>query len=146
VTTIAWDGKTLAADTLGAIGECLRVCYTKIFRLDDGRLFGGAGNYEDVLAVRDWLNKDSEKKPRVTGFAAILIGRDGTCARLEDRLVPLPIVERWHACGSGRDFAIAAMVCGLSAEKAVDLAMQLDVWSGGTIDALTLEEGGPRCL
>ena len=45
MTTIAWDGKTLAADKLASYGE-LRTTVTKIFRLSDGSLVGGAAKFD----------------------------------------------------------------------------------------------------
>ena len=55
MTTLAWDGHHLAADRQcnGAFKSRAR----KLWRLGDGRLFGGAGEIEQILAVRAWLEK-----------------------------------------------------------------------------------------
>ena len=45
MTTIAWDGNTLAGDTLCHSSFCREV--TKIFKIDKDTIFGGAGFHED---------------------------------------------------------------------------------------------------
>lgn len=141
MTTIAWDGTTLAGDTLGVIGGMLAVHAVKIFQLVDGRLYGGSGNHDEVLAVRDWLNGAGDK-PAVKDFAGIIIGPAGACVRVEEALVAIPITEAFHAVGSGRDFAMAAMALGQTACQAVTLAAQWDIWTGGDIMCFTLSRGG----
>lgn len=142
MTTIAWDGTTLAGDSLGVIGNSLRVKSQKLFRLDDGRLFGGSGRYDDVLAVSEWLDdEDREEPPKVEDFAGIVVTPSGECYRIEESLVLMPIFERCHAVGSGRDFAIAAMALGKTAAEAVEFAKQFDVWTGGDVRTLCLDGG-----
>lgn len=139
MTTIAWDrdARTLAGDTLATAGG-LPYRATKIHRLSDGRLYGGSGNAEDLFAVLHWLDQGGEK-PKVTDFAALLIGTDGRCQRMESALVPFPVAEPFHAIGSGRDFAILAMRLGKSAQEAVALAAEFDIYTGGEIQALSLD-------
>ena len=137
MTTIAWDGHTLAGDALGVIGESLTVWSRKIFCLPDGRLFGGSGRYDQVLAVRDWLETGGEK-PRLDAFAGIVIDQHRQCYRLEEALICMPIVEPFHAVGSGRDFAIAAMALGEDAIAAIALAARFDLYTGNGIHILHL--------
>lgn len=106
--------------------------------LPDGRLYGGSGDYSEVRAVLDWLSCGGAKPESLKQFSALLIAQDGQAYRLEERLVPLPMAAP-HACGSGRDFAIAAMALGQTARQAVELAMQFDPWTGGEIMTLTLD-------
>lgn len=84
MTTCAWDGTTLAADTRNTVGG-LQFQSTKAVRLKDGRLFAGSGAAEDSEAVRMWL--DGGEKPTVKDFVGILIGPNSQCYRLEDKLV-----------------------------------------------------------
>lgn len=67
VTTIAWDGKTLAADTRNTVGG-FAFSALKIWRLSNGRLFGAAGNAEDCEAARIWLEHEEGKKPEVKDY------------------------------------------------------------------------------
>jgi len=138
MTTIAWDGTTLAGDTLVVAGN-LKTAGVKLYRLQDGRLYGGSGYQEQVLAVREWLETAGEK-PKLEQFAAILITPDGACLRLEEQLIPMPIQERFHAVGSGRDFAMAAMALGKTALEAVLLAAHWDAWTNDDVMTLTLQQ------
>jgi hypothetical protein len=137
MTTIAWDGTTLAGDTLGVIGETVKIMVHKLFRLADGRLYGGTGEWQEVLAVRDWLTHGGEK-PHLEDFAGIVIDKIMRCWRLEETLIFLPILEPTHAIGSGRDFALAAMALGCTATDAVLLAAQFDVWTNTEVETLCL--------
>lgn len=137
MTTIAWDGRTLAADTLATAGG-LAYGIVKAVRLKDGRLYAGSGAAEDCQAVLNWLYSGGEK-PTVKDYAGIVIGADLSIWRYEDKLVPFPVTDRFHAIGSGRDFAIAAMHMGKTAREAVELAIVYDIYTGGPITELTIE-------
>lgn len=54
MTTICWDGKVLAADRMATYGD-FKHPVTKIWRLPDGSLVGGAGEYSFILAMVEWL-------------------------------------------------------------------------------------------
>lgn len=132
MTTVAFDGKTLAADTM-AISGGLKRRTQKIFRLGDGRLFGGSGLYEEVLLVRDWLN-DGGVKPKLEDFSGLVIS-NGKAFLLGQLLVLMPLDDK-YAVGSGRDFAIAAMQLGKTAKESVEFAAQFDAWTGYEVETL----------
>lgn len=136
MTTIAWDGKTLAADTRNTSGGMPWVGI-KAYRLSDGRLFAGSGSTEDSEAAMHWL-ENGDNKPTVKDFSAILI-ENGECFRLEDKLVKIPVHAPFHACGSGRDYAMAAMHMGKSAREAVEFACLYDVYTGMPVTELHVE-------
>ena len=137
MTTIAWDGRTLAADTR-ATACGLAYGIVKAVRLKDGRLYGASGAADDCKAAQNWLDSGGEK-PTVKDYAGIVIGADLSIWRYEDKLVPFPVTDRFHAIGSGRDFAIAAMHMGKTAREAVELAIVYDIYTGGPITELTIE-------
>jgi hypothetical protein len=133
LSTVAWDGRSLAADR-----QCCAHFKTrarKIFRLSDGRIFGGAGVFEQVLAVRDWLQDGGAKPEGLNEFSGILI-ESGTAYRLEEKLIRDRILERCHAVGSGAPFAITAMALGKTAREAVLIAARFDPRTGGGVDVL----------
>lgn len=140
MTTIAFDGTTLAADTM-ANSAGMRRSVSKIFRLDDGRLFGAAGEYQNVLMALEWLNKGGERPTLTDDFTGLVIDLQGQCFRYENKLYQSLISERTTACGSGRDFAIAAMHLGKSAVEAVAIAGIFDVNTGRTVQNMTLTDG-----
>lgn len=135
MTTIAFDGTTLAADTKNCVGG-MPFPSTKAFRLKDGRLFGGSGCAEDCVAVKEWL--DGGDKPTVKEFAALLIEGEQVY-RLEDRLIKIPVEARFHAVGSGRDYAMAAMHLGKTAREAIEIASLYDIYTGAPITELRIK-------
>ncbi|MFC4158692.1 hypothetical protein [Chitinimonas lacunae] len=138
MTTVAWDGTTVAADTQ-ANNSGLRSRTKKLHRLQDGRIYAFSGEIQDGRAVYDWLNGgEKSPKPAVSSsFVALLICPNGHAYTIEDKLVLLPVLEGFRAIGSGRNFAMGAMAVGADAVKAVAAAIQLDVYSGGDIETLT---------
>jgi hypothetical protein len=134
MTTIAWDGKTLAADTR-ATSSGMPYRAVKLFALPDGSLFAGSGDYGQVCAVKEWLEHMITQMPKTDDFAGLFVTPTGEAFRLEETLIRLPIHERFHAIGSGRDFAMAAMHCGRSAREAVEIASLYDVFTGGEVMA-----------
>lgn len=132
MTTVAWDGITLAADRQMSL---FRGSTTKIHRLVDGRLYGACGQLQDAVAVKEWLEKGGEK-PKVTdNFHAIIVDQS-MCYSMEDKLVLLPRDRPMFAVGSGRDFAMAAMLLGKTAAEAILIAHQLDTDTGPQVDEL----------
>lgn len=139
MTTLAWDGKTLAADSR-ATSSGMPYKAVKIFMLADGSLFAGSGEYGQVHAVKAWLeNADADtQKPKTDDFAGFFVTAAGEVFRLEESLIRLPVYEPFHAMGSGRDFAMAAMHCGKSAREAVEIAALYDVFTGGDVMAFDI--------
>lgn len=143
MTVIAWDGKTLAADRR-ATQSGLAYAVTKIERCS-GALIGYTGDACNGLALKQWWKDgcvptefpDSCKTAYdqtlivITAIGEILVY---TCSPF-----PLQIEQQFHAWGSGRDFAIAAMHYGETAVEAVKCAIQYQSDCGNGIDTLTLE-------
>lgn len=136
MTTIAWDGITLAGDTMVTRGNWKSTITSKVWIIGRGKkqvLYGGCGNIDDVLAVKAWLEGGDKPSPR--DFSAMRVFRDGRVELLHESLF-------WHpweaaspfAMGSGRDFALAAMMCGKNAEEAVAIAAKID---SGTAEPIT---------
>lgn len=134
MTTIAYDGKTLAADTLASNGIKWR--FRKLYRLPDGSLFGAAGSCQEILAVLAWLRR-GEKPSDLQNFEGLIVSQAGVSA-LGMRLMREPVVERYYAVGSGAHFAIAAMACGRSAVQAVRIAARFDPGTGGRVESMRL--------
>ena len=137
MTTVAWDGKTLACDSQGDRGGLRHGVPTKIWRLNDGRLFGGCGDWADVLDVLAWLDGDSPRPEGVQDFSGLLISPLG-CKILTARLSMHDAPWSFFAIGSGRDFAIAAMHLGCCARDALAVACAYDTYSGGNIHEIAL--------
>lgn len=151
MTTIAWDGKSMAADSMlvGSFGLVSRTQH-KIRRGRD-YIVGWAGNYAqydkwwaeaELLSFSEVFKrgypewKDGENDP------AIMIIYDGLIYLHTQGLFYLhegtmdEVLPCW-AIGTGRDFALGAMASGKSAFGAVLIASNFDQSTGGNITEVT---------
>ena len=141
MTTIACDGKMIAADGLvtgnGFIHD--RTC-KKVFRLHDGRVVAFSGSAFDIAGAVDYLNGVTAQFSAEEGFEAVILSADGTvqCMDEKTRLYAqsVPCVS-----GSGGAIALGAMAAGKDAFEAVKIAAELDTHSGGVCSFLIPTEG-----
>lgn len=137
MTTIATDGKTMAADSRGCANSVIRSDREqKIRRLKDGRIVGFSGTAAAARTYLNWL-EDGGEMPKVDdGFSALVLSMDGTVqVHCNDEMpddADLPAV-----LGSGGLLALGAMLAGASPEQAVAIAAQRDPFTGGEIRVLS---------
>lgn len=145
MTTIAWDGKTLAADRQGAIGDWKFDDGPKIHRLSGGRYFAAAGQCAIGQRVRHWVDTGLDKPVLEEGdqFSGILVTSDGDAYLLEYALLPTHIQPPF-AIGSGAQFALGAMAAGVDAVQAIEIANGLCLHSGFGVNWVTFEGGRAR--
>ena len=151
MTTIAWDGKTLAADSMGDQNG-LRTKVRKLHRgvLADGKgfMFGGAGETSWCVMLYEWIKTLEAKQLTRIEYPhqgerhdpACLLVVKGAGVFRKTGSVLTPVESDFHAIGSGRDFAISAMHFGQCAKDAVKHAIQFDVYSGGSIQTMDMEQ------
>lgn len=141
MTTIATDGKSMAADGL-AVDHCDTVITetrSKLRRLKDGRIAGGSGNSFDLTSWFEWLDagKKGDCPVQSEQFAGLILSSEGVLwvdYKGRETSVPTP-----SATGSGQDYAYGAMEAGASPEQAVLIACKRDIHSGGEVTVLSLE-------
>lgn len=147
MTVIAWDGKTLAADSR-MTDDCGHTSVTKIWRVPGNRLFGGAGQAGYVSLVRDWIFDGAKNKNRPdcsryedAYFGGILIC-GGECFALDPFLSTMKITAKHYAIGSGAPQALALMSAGMSAPEALAhiIKHELADGCGGDVQTLTLNK------
>lgn len=68
----------------------------------------------------------------------MVIRPDGEIHVFDGTHTPVVIEDGYVACGSGRDYAMAAMYLGCDAKKAVEVACAHDTSCGRGIDVLEL--------
>ncbi len=132
MTTIAWDGESLACDSMAITGGVIDQYPTKkIFKKRDV-YYLLAGDYAQSLAVMDWLVDGKEKPefPKPDYEVIAIQGSGGKCYSGE--LYPYSIKPPF-AVGSGSEFAYGAMLSGKTAKEAVETAIKLDPNSGGKV-------------
>lgn len=131
MTTIAWDGKTLAADRCRVSGRGMKQPIQKL-RVCGRFVFGGTGDLADLEAVARWLRAGARwrDRPKVDGDQSGGLVVDSKTLKLyllqgdPATLCELPIGPA--SVGSGSPYAAAAMACGKDACAAVVVAAKFD--------------------
>jgi hypothetical protein len=147
VTTIAWDGKTLAADTLATSDGLRRKCSKLV--VTPLHFYGGTGLEGDMVTVGHWVKGGAPlQRPTVEedGIHGILVDRKtGRAFMLMGKnLAACPIHDATAACGSGRDFALAAMHLGKTAVEAVEVSAKFDVWTSLPVESAAINDPVPE--
>lgn len=163
MTTLAWDGKTLAADSRSTLDDGFIYSdeVNKIIRCpegDDWRLLGykvlaygvcgdsGCEHYVTPAmstSVGGGIPTDVEFPPNIE-FSLIVICRGAVITLFKMReAVNCQFIRHGSkelvSLGSGTVPAKTAMLCGLSAEEAVKISMRIDSCSGGQVRTFTPE-------
>jgi ATP-dependent protease HslVU (ClpYQ) peptidase subunit len=144
MSTVAWDGTTLAADRQMTTGDLKRET-TKLF-VTAPTIFAFTGTVEGIHALMHWYRGGMERS-KWPAFQAT------------DRWTRMIIVDRYTrkcivyeqepfaqdvaapmAWGSGREFALGALLAGADAFRAVEIACALDINSGFGVDHERCEE------
>lgn len=132
MTTCAWDGKRLAADTRSTMDDVImQGACQKIFQRK-GVFCAIAGDISEAIPVAKYLlkrKKDADPPEfEEESFEILLVAED----RVEyygGTLKPV-LVEAPFAIGTGANHAVAAMLCGKKAQEAVRVAAKMDVNTG----------------
>lgn len=141
MTVVAWDGKTLAADKR-AVNNGLARTVTKIRKIGP-LLVGVAGDCTCGLEMFKWIEhgRDPAKFPAKQldkeEWATVLVIEGGQVRVYERSPEPMTFEGEHFACGSGRDFAIAAMHLGKSAAEAVAVACLFETSCGNGVDEIS---------
>jgi len=127
MTTIAYDGETLAVDSqiTGSYVEY----GTKMFE-EEGVFVTFCGEYGVALTmVQEYFDGEITARENDTSLVVL---KDGILFELlaAGHLIP---VDAPYAAGSGGPFAMGAMRAGASADQAVEIAIELDPHSGGDV-------------
>lgn len=131
MTTIAWDGETLSADTQSITGYAIDQAPTqKIFK-KSGKYFAIAGDYAQGLAIMDWILGGDRPELQKPEYEVMVID-GGEAMVYADQLLPYSVLPP-IAFGTGRDFALGAMLSGKTAAQAVEIASRLDPNTGGKV-------------
>lgn len=141
MTTVAWDGKTMASDSLATDAWGLKEeVFDKILSGKDF-LAGTAGEkggitrwWKEVASLSFWevVEYGYPEFDRDTNDPSIVLVNKWNIYRHANGVF-VEMQRRFHAVGSGRDYALAAMRCGKSAAVAVKIAMEFDNGTGGRI-------------
>lgn len=144
MTTIAYRDGVLAADTRSSSNDCvLSDRHPKIVRR--GRVMAAATGTtamcrEFLAWVSGGMRGAPPENPHPSNsewtYWGLVVSPTGAWVFQEPGVVP--VTSEFYAMGSGRDFALGAMMAGASAADAVAVAMRLDTCSGGEVRALSV--------
>lgn len=137
MTTIAYKDGVMASDAALNSGDTCVGGVSKSARRDDGALCGGSGDTSRIRAILTWFlaGEDAKNKPDFgtdNDVQALIVRPDGAI-EWHDNIGFTSVVAPFFAIGSGRDFALAAMYCGASAERAVECAAVFDKHTSGPV-------------
>ena len=140
MTVIAYKDGVMAADSaLFSVGLCTPAPFPKIARAPDGSAWGASGTKHDCWLLREWVlaGCDMDARPFFTAGGedeiSILVARpDGSLWGASSRINLAPEIGP-IAYGAAGVFCEGAMRAGLSAEAAVNLAIEFCVHAGGLV-------------
>lgn len=149
MTTIAWDGKTLAADMAITAGwQRLDTPMEKV-AAGPGVLGAAAGSTTYCAAFRKWVeggcagDAPEAKSSGDSTDRGLLIRatEDGHFKAIcHEEGGTFELFEQFFAMGSGKEYALGAMAAGADAVAAVNAAIRFDVMSGGGVMHVTLAQ------
>lgn len=148
MTTIAWRGAFVAADTRVTRGDvvlperaeklwrvnatCVAAFSGSVWALEGAKRWLATANMDDLLAVPGPKLKDALLvvfwPERIVEF-----GDDGETTVNQTR--------GFYAWGSGLPVAFGALAAGASAERAVEIASEFDAATGGEVVVMPIREG-----
>lgn len=132
-TTIAWDGKTLAADSQITTGTSIKSKTCKITKVRNAWI-ATAGPVDAGIMFRRWYANGhySDAYPNIKdGFTAYVLTNKGI-VQYWNTPVAVP-VSPGSAIGTGREAAMGAMRAGANATRAVEIASEIDLFSSGPV-------------
>ena len=142
MTTIAYRDGIIAADSQQSWDSHKTKC-EKLFRATDGSVIGTSGDTFSSMMFVDWYNNKRRTKPDLTlidieeDFLCIILKKDGLwTVNKFFHMVKDRNEQDMLAIGSGAAAAMAAMLMGASAEKAVEIACKVDLYTGGDIKVM----------
>ncbi len=150
MTTVAWDGKTLAADGCSWSGG-VRRRVRKVFKIRHSErgelLVAFAGQQAFCVLVLEWLRGKGEQPDPAQFYerddfdkqCAVIIDKHRRVWSLSNTLVWCEMLEPIFANGAGQEFAWGALEAGADAVRAVEIAIKRSDYAGLAVDSVSFE-------
>jgi hypothetical protein len=140
---------TIVADLYG-MGSDKRVSGGTMFTAEKiqrikGSLYGGCGNFEQVLKMFEWF-KNPDMKPEwkfEPDFEILQLSPEGLFF-WGSEMIAIPIMLPYFAIGSGGHYALGAMECGADLTHAIKVASKYDSSTGHGISLIKLRMADPE--
>ena len=132
MTTIATDGKTMAADgfLVSASDKIIARRSRKIHRVGES-IIGTCGDAFSKKEILKFFRNGKDKPTLPDDFTGLLV-RSGRAYRFNHKLELKP-VDLPAAIGTRDEYAIGAMNRGATPREAIKIASKYDVFTGGRI-------------
>jgi 20S proteasome alpha/beta subunit len=136
MTTIIATRELMVSDTKCDYHVPFRI--SKIFRIGDV-IYGGAGSTHELERFLEW--KRGGEKPSLSGeeeWCVLELSRDGLFMWMPS-LTKVQIKSKFYAIGSGAQYAIGAMECGVEPKDAIRIAAKYDSGTELPLETMKLE-------
>jgi ATP-dependent protease HslVU (ClpYQ) peptidase subunit len=140
MTTIAYRGGVLAADSQINSCDARMGSLCKVRQFSNGALLGVAGGLMTIVQLFELVEEregylDPGLCRDMRGISGLYVEPDGTVWSLEGgpKGGMAQMDGRVFAEGSGAGYALAAMKAGASAVRAVEIAAEIDMRTGGPV-------------
>jgi len=145
MTTVAYKNGELAADTQVVSGGAMQVGeVNKLAMSSCGQYMGGAcGELINVSMFLKWVTNGADRRswPKLTDdFKGLLVHKDGSVRIASYKGLSRPVNASHFTIGSGEEVAGGAFVVGATAKEAVQAAIAVDLYTGGSVDLLTFKD------
>ena len=140
MTTIVYRDGVLASDSQCQASRSRQPgSLTKIWRIK-GRLVAGCGKSTHIERFRKWVETGMRGQAPDMGdeSSGIVIEPDGRVREFEECGEITTLTAPFYAWGTGMPAALGALYMGATAERAVEVAMLVDINSGGPVQSLKL--------
>lgn len=137
MTTVAWDGTTLAVDRQATFGNSISTA-RKLHEVGEYVAAIG-GRVDHIYTTLEWIAagcKLEERPQLLDGIMGITVHLRTKRAYVIEGVRPYMVAvrDKYVAVGSGQDFAIAAMHLGLDAAAAIRFTSKFDAYTGRGVD------------
>ena len=146
MTVVAFKDGVMAADTQETWGNS-RARVSKLVRLPDGGVAGGAGDGPACQAALNWLASggsldgySDRPLPDIAGAEVLIAKGDGTLWLLYSRFPGYQLLDESIAIGCGCEAARMAMSYGASAIEACQRVARQDVFCGDPVQSMEVQE------
>ncbi len=140
MTTIAFRAGIIAADSLGWTDDIACGTIEKIGRFADGAVWGICGVYYHMDPISRWVACPLGDPPETDEHTTFIVVLTNGVVMFWEKKGWLKPKAPFYAWGSGSHLALGAMMMGATAAQAVQVAADLDAFTGGEIKSLTLGE------
>ncbi len=142
MSTIAANRKEMAADSQSTAGPTKsRTPRPKVQRINSD-LVAAVGITDIIPRFFEWYKKGrpEDDKPDLGESFEALVLTPGGLFQYYNRLEPIGIVEAFYAIGQGSEIALGAMAAGASPDRAVEIACELNIYTGPPVLVERLQE------